>query len=219
MHLQYIKSVYVNQKIWDNNLVPEFFGVNIMSDVEIVKVCKKHGDLTADMVFVYKRSDRPCGVTIRCRLCKLDKDRKWNEQNKEKRVESSTAWREKNKEKVNEYMREYRQEKKTPQQKWKENNRDQIHDSEIKRLYGLSGEDYASILKMQNGLCAICNQPETRASRTPGETCRLALDHNHTTGQVRGLLCHSCNTGIGKFKESKDLLIRAISYLEFYEEC
>ena len=60
------------------------------------------------------------------------------------------------------------------------------------------------MLADQDGKCAICTKP------FPG---RIAIDHDHRTGRVRGLLCTSCNTGIGKLGDDPELLLRAISYL------
>jgi len=206
-----------------NPLIEVIKGALLMSelDVEIVKICKHHGPLTADLVFVYKRSDRPTGVKKQCRLCKLEKDRRYNAANKEKKVAATMKWKEENKEHVNAYMRDYRalksEKPKNASQRWKERNPQKLYDAQIKRLYGVTGEEYAKMLHDQKGLCAICNQPETRSSRTVGEVCRLALDHDHDTGMIRGLLCHSCNTGIGKFKESPELLMSALAYLERYK--
>jgi hypothetical protein len=57
----------------------------------------------------------------------------------------------------------------------------------------------------QNNLCAICNNPSKNKA--------LAIDHNHKTGEVRGLLCHHCNLAIGLFKEDIDVFTSAIKYL------
>lgn len=75
------------------------------------------------------------------------------------------------------------------------------------RKYGLRPEDYDTLLDNQNGVCAICSEPPK-----PGR--RLAVDHDHTTGEVRGLLCSPCNTALGLFKDRIRLLAAAIVYLE-----
>lgn len=67
--------------------------------------------------------------------------------------------------------------------------------------------EYARLLRQQNGLCAICGQENTSGHR-------LAADHDHKTGHVRGLLCHRCNTAIGLLRDDPDLLQAAIHYLE-----
>lgn len=69
--------------------------------------------------------------------------------------------------------------------------------------YGISLEEYFKMYSNQHGSCAIC--------KTPMET--LCVDHSHSTGEVRGLLCHTCNRGIGLLKESEDTLRAAIAYL------
>lgn len=70
------------------------------------------------------------------------------------------------------------------------------------RTYGITPDDYAEMLARQGGVCAICRQPETRASRRSRRPGRLSVDHDHQTGRVRGLLCHKCNMLIGNFGDS-----------------
>lgn len=77
------------------------------------------------------------------------------------------------------------------------------------KKFGLTIEQYDDINERQKGLCAICQKPET----TKGKL-RLAVDHDHKTGIVRGLLCNTCNTALGKFYDDVDLLKSAIFYLE-----
>ena len=57
--------------------------------------------------------------------------------------------------------------------------------------------------------CPICSK-----TTIPGLTSKIVLDHDHDTGEVRGWICDSCNTGLGRFKDSVDLLKKAIDYLE-----
>ncbi len=74
----------------------------------------------------------------------------------------------------------------------------------IKTMYGLTKKIYDGIIILQNNSCAICQTPFTK---TPH------VDHDHSTGKVRGLLCHHCNTSLGGFR-TKQNLKRAIEYLE-----
>lgn len=83
--------------------------------------------------------------------------------------------------------------------------------------FGLSVEEYDSLSKKQGDVCAICKEPEKALSRL-GHPKYLAVDHCHTTGKIRGLLCHNCNIGIGNLKDSVSLLKEAIDYLNRYEE-
>lgn len=77
--------------------------------------------------------------------------------------------------------------------------------------FEISMQDYNNMLSAQGGVCAICKQPETH--KRNDKVKALAVDHHHGTGKVRGLLCSDCNTGIGKLKDSPDVLQSAIDYL------
>lgn len=79
--------------------------------------------------------------------------------------------------------------------------------------YGITQEEFEALLEAQDGVCAICGQPET-ARHQNGGIRSLAVDHDHATGRVRGLLCTNCNHALGKFKDDADRLRRAIAYLE-----
>jgi hypothetical protein len=82
----------------------------------------------------------------------------------------------------------------------------------IKYKFGITLRDYESLLSRQNGVCAICKRPET--SRRLGKLRQLGVDHSHSTGTNRGLLCSACNVAIGYFGESIELLEAAIKYLK-----
>lgn len=82
---------------------------------------------------------------------------------------------------------------------------------DLKKMFGLSYEKYEKMLLDQGGVCAICGQEELMRIR--GKKLRLAVDHCHDTGRVRGLLCTNCNRGLGHFKDDPIRLYRAISYL------
>ena len=73
----------------------------------------------------------------------------------------------------------------------------------IKSRYGITLHDYDTMLVAQRGCCALCEQRMDRPN----------VDHCHTTGEVRGLLCHLCNRGLGLFKDSPAVLIRAAEYV------
>ena len=81
------------------------------------------------------------------------------------------------------------------------------HASRTKAVYGLEAEEYEAILEVQGGVCAICTQRPVSK--------RLAVDHDHRTGEVRGLLCSRCNHDLlGALHDSLELARRAVSYLE-----
>ena len=85
--------------------------------------------------------------------------------------------------------------------------------SHLKKKYGLTLEAWNNMLIAQNSCCAIC--------KTHIDNCthqQLAVDHDHVTGKVRALLCDLCNTALGKFKDSPELLREAADYLERHND-
>lgn len=82
------------------------------------------------------------------------------------------------------------------------------------RTYGITADDYARMLEEQGGVCATCKNPETATQHTTGAVKALAVDHCHTTGKVRGLLCWRCNAVLGKVRDSTELLREMAAYLE-----
>ena len=79
----------------------------------------------------------------------------------------------------------------------------------LKSQHNLSLDAYNALLINQNHKCAICSCDEAAAFKG-----LLFVDHCHSTKKVRGLLCHHCNTALGKFKDSSEILSKAIKYLE-----
>ena len=95
---------------------------------------------------------------------------------------------------------------------WANNNRDKRDKSNrgswLKTRFGITLDEYNEILKGQNGVCAICKQPESVKGRK-----NLAVDHCHETGKIRGLLCTFCNTALGKLKEDISIMENMIEYI------
>jgi len=81
-----------------------------------------------------------------------------------------------------------------------------------RRKYGLSHKDLSELMAKQHSVCAICGQPETMKRR--GTLQRLAIDHDHKTGKVRGLLCSKCNSALGYFNDNIGHVKNAFKYLK-----
>jgi hypothetical protein len=81
----------------------------------------------------------------------------------------------------------------------------------LQRQFGIGLAEYSQMAVDRNNKCDICGQPEKQ--ERAGKVKALAVDHDHKTGAVRGLLCCDCNQALGKFQDSKDLLTSAIAYL------
>lgn len=82
------------------------------------------------------------------------------------------------------------------------------------KRYGITKVDYDKMVADQNNLCAICKQPETfKRKKLDNQVARLAVDHCHKTGKVRGLLCRRCNQFLGHANEDIERLQSMIDYL------
>lgn len=109
-------------------------------------------------------------------------------------IKIRTAWQKDNKDKVNAYHKEQRKLK-----PHLEKNR------RLKYRFGITLEDFNAMLEEQNNKCLICD--------TSFDNQSACVDHCHTTGGVRGLLCTACNQGLGQFKDNVDNLTKAIDYI------
>ena len=120
-------------------------------------------------------------------------------------------WRQKNKRKCAEFTKKYRQKlkEKMSEKEWSDFHRE----INLMSKFNISPEEYNIIFEEQYGLCAICGKKET-ATRL-GKIKKLAIDHDHETGQIRGLLCQRCNMAIGLFDEDTNKLKNAIKYLSY----
>jgi hypothetical protein len=79
----------------------------------------------------------------------------------------------------------------------------------LKRRYGIAQSEYDKMYNFQKGKCALCDA-ETIGRKGAVNFC---VDHNHKTGDVRGLLCHNCNVVLGKIKDNREWLSRALKYI------
>lgn len=189
-----------------------------------MKNCKIHG-LLNEIDIIYEKSKKSKnGIQTRCRLCKLEKDRRWKINNKEQHILSSIKWKKENKEHYLEWSKNDRKNnpekyKRYSQNFIKKHGVEKVRRSEVLRFHKLTKDKHDEMIKNQNNLCLICGLKESRAGRTKGTITPLCIDHCHKCEEVgnhviRGLLCHSCNTALGKFKDNRDLLLKAVEYLD-----
>lgn len=143
------------------------------------------------------------GAEWRLRNPKADKERKAAEyqRNKERVKEASRKWAAENKER-----------KRATGKKWAAKNPDRVLNSRMKK-FGLTAARYHVLLDAQGGVCAICGSVEAKGRG------RMHVDHCHDAEErlgvmvVRGLLCNTCNLGVGYFKNDIGLLFKAAAYL------
>lgn len=148
-----------------------------------------------------KFQEKPITANIKlCSSCKKEKPAEDFGRDKYKKSGLKSACRSCTKQYHKEYSEEYRK-----------INREKLKDNTLwydrKSSYGLTKEDYYELLSKQLGVCAICKE-------SPKDIIRMHVDHCHSTGKVRGLLCRTCNQGIGFFKDSVAKLRNAACYLE-----
>lgn len=125
--------------------------------------------------------------------------RKYNssDKGKAKTAEYNRRWNADNREKRNALNRD-----------WYANNAQSVLDQKRLAAYGITAEQYTDMLVQQGNMCAICK------TKTPGGKGTWHIDHCHSTGWVRGILCHHCNLGLGNFKDNPASLAAAIQYIQ-----
>ena len=92
-------------------------------------------------------------------------------------------------------------------------NRDVSYEQLLKREFGMTLDDYNALLRKQAHRCAICRRPETVKLKS-GRLKRLAVDHDHVTGTVRGLLCHRCNVLVWALEDNHTTLAAIGAYID-----
>ena len=133
------------------------------------------------------------------------KAKKWRNQNKENELIRTSIWQKNNRAKRTE-----------SDLRWARKNPEKVRNRSLITKYGITLEIYNKMFEEQNGLCYICQKPETLKHKDKIKL--LSVDHDHSSGQVRKLLCDACNHGIGHFKENIEYLDRAKKYLEQFKK-
>lgn len=147
--------------------------------------------------------------------------KKYYRENKERILEYGKRYKQDNNEKITKERKEYKRknhDKIMKQNKqYKENNKERDRDkiagtrrkNYYRSRYNITVDEYDKIFDDQGGVCLICKRPQGNR--------RLSIDHNHKTGEVRGLLCNNCNAAIGLVNEDQKILTRIKQYLKQYE--
>lgn len=153
-----------------------------------MKKCSKCKKLKSAKDF-YKDSNTKTGLASRCKICHCQACSEYRKTEKGKKVNRQGGKKYRNSEKGKQSYRAWR----------------------LSNDFGLTVESWQQMFEAQQGRCAICGKHQLEFEK------KLAVDHNHVTNKVRGLLCFDCNTGIGMLKADKkhtELLIKSIKYLE-----
>ncbi len=175
----------------------------------------------------YKGKRRSCKECVKAyENSRRAKDpEKYKERNRERAKRYRTKYPEKTRKAVNDYKardpdkwKRYRAdwEKSHPGSasergaQWRKRNFPQRRDYELRSEYGIDLNTYHQMFDEQSGCCAICGKHQDVLTKT------LSVDHSHTTGQVRRLLCHKCNMAIGLLDDSPELAAKVSQYLTEY---
>ena len=148
-----------------------------------MKKCTKCGK-EKDLEMFHKDKHNPDGFTYACKECRNNSYNEYYKNNPEKQQLKN------NSQKINRKL--YYESK---------NGIESSRRSHLKRNFGITLEEYNILLEKQEYKCAICNGYETSYRNEV-----LSVDHNHNTNKIRGLLCNTCNRGLGLFKDNEDLL-------------
>ena len=106
---------------------------------------------------------------------------------------------------------EFRQKNNDRMKEWAKTHKRNVQHQDLMKRYGITIDEFEKLLIEQDNVCAACHQPEQRRHR--GGVCRLAVDHDHETGKVRGLLCSHCNVILGMANDDPSILEGIIEYL------
>jgi hypothetical protein len=162
-----------------------------------VKTCKVCG-VEKPLDDFYANKGSRDGHRPECKACNLAARRAKYAENPRPYIDRVMKWQRENRER---YLERQRGHRGTPAKKL--SNRK----SHLKRKYGLTLEEFDALLAAQGGGCAICGNPDADN-----------VDHDHVTGQVRGILCFTCNVAIGLVGEDEDRLVGALTYVTRDEE-
>jgi hypothetical protein len=162
-----------------------------------------------------KDASRHNGIHPTCNSCNKEIQKRWYSNNKEKAKKTAISNYHNKKDIIN---AKKKQDRIDNPEKYKYNRQKDYNPITSKvaswknaGIKNMTYDRYLTMLLNQNNCCAICNIHEDFCKR------KLDVDHNHNTGEARGLLCTLCNTGIGKLKDSIDMLDKALIYLKNYD--
>lgn len=157
----------------------------------------------------------------RCHLCRAAKTaqgKKYYQDNRETCLARDKRWRTDNPAKAAAKGRKWVEDnpERSAANRQKRHHRDPGYHRayHLKATYGLSPAEYEELAREQSGLCGICGETESRVRK--GKLLPLAVDHDHKTGKVRGLLCMDCNRALGWFHDDLARIEGAVSYIRKY---
>jgi hypothetical protein len=158
------------------------------------KTCTRCGLLKSTSEFRIVKDNKTIRSRSNCKSCEREMYKIYRENNPEKVRSAVYRWRDNNRDAVRELQRAHYER----------------HPEAIRRgnllKYGMSLDDFDTMLASQGNKCAICKSEKHNSKN-------WMIDHDHETGEIRGILCHGCNIGLGGFRDNPDSLMSAVDYL------
>jgi hypothetical protein len=159
---------------------------------KVCSTCKIEKEITE---FSKDKTEKD-GYTYSCKVCRNKRYNEWASKNKDKvRERNAKRW---------ETRKAYYQ---------SERGIESSRRAHLKRMFGITLEEYNTMLEEQNGVCGICKKPESY-----GRASFLSVDHCHNSETIRGLLCNNCNRAIGLLKDDIEVLENAVKYLKKHKK-
>jgi hypothetical protein len=144
-----------------------------------------------------------------------EQQKTYNASHTEERKSYNKQWRTENKEKLKKQKKKYNNKHKKERKNYLEKNKENFKEVRRKyyqtvkfKKYNITKEEYVELFNKQNGRCNICGTHQSELK------IALAIDHDHVTKKIRGLLCMKCNRGIGFFNDNTNFLLKAIEHLK-----
>lgn len=161
------------------------------------KVCVKCG-IEKEISEFSPHSKRSIKTKSSCKSCRAIYTNNWRDGNRDRHNEYGKKWRASNKERLSKNYK-----------RWKEENPEKVRNYNLMYNYGITIEDYFDMAMAQEYKCAIC----LKLCEPSDGKFNLAVDHCHSTGVVRELLCKHCNTALGLIGDNSEIAIRMAAYL------
>ena len=166
------------------------------------KVCTKC-KIEKPLTDFYKDMQKKDNRGSLCKACKNKVVKKYQEENPQKVKESRHVH----------YLNNTEDSKRRTKE-WREDNPEKygaiIREGHLKRRYGISRSDWEEMFTFQKGCCKVCGKHQSELKRT------LSVDHCHSTGKVRALLCRQCNAALGFVNEDSFIVLKLMEYIDEY---
>jgi len=176
-----------------------------------------HCNISKNLNEFSKDKQAKSGYSYWCKVCKSEVHFNYRQNNKEQIKIDKKEYYDKNinsiRRKAKKNYLKHRIKYSEQSKEFYKNHPEITKNQKLMRDFGITLEQYNTLAKEQNNVCRLCGKTESQIDSRKNTQRSLSVDHNHVTGKIRGLLCSTCNVGLGMFKDDTNLLHSAINYL------